>query len=146
MKKNNFKEDFIGQYWRAHTYSRDDNQFSSNTPPILIKGEGCYVFDHKNQKFLDYGMGLRSVNIGYANLEIAQAAFREIMKGNNLTRASYTELRAAESLIDLIPSVEMVKFAKHGSTVTTAAVKLARAYTGRKFIAVPKVHKSGFTL
>ena len=83
-------------------------------------------------------MGLRSVNIGYANLEIAQAAFREIMKGNNLTRASYTELRAAESLIDLIPSVEMVKFAKHGSTVTTAAVKLARAYTGRKFIAVPK--------
>ena len=59
------------------------------------------------------------------------------MKGNNLTRASLTELKAAELFCELIPSVEMVKFAKHGSTVTSAAVKLARAYTGKKYIALP---------
>ena len=82
-------------------------------------------------------MGLRSVNIGYGNKEVADAAYQEIIKGNNLTRASLTELNAAELLIDLIPSVEMVKFAKHGSTVTTAAIKLARAYTNRKYIVVP---------
>jgi glutamate-1-semialdehyde 2,1-aminomutase len=58
------------------------------------------------------------------------------MDGNNLTRASLTELKAAELLSSIIPSAEMVKFAKHGSTVTTAAVKLARAYTGRKYIAI----------
>ena len=121
----------------AHTYSRGDDQFPGNAPSILEKGNGAYVFDHEGNKYLDYGMGLRSVNIGYGNKEIADACYDEIIKGNNLTRASITELEAAELLVDLIPSVEMVKFAKHGSTVVTAAAKLARAYTGRKYIAVP---------
>ena len=121
----------------SHTYSRGDDQFPYNAPSILEKGEGAYVYDPDGVKYLDYGMGLRSVNIGYGNKEIAKACYDEIIKGNNLTRASLTELEAAKLLVDLIPSVEMVKFAKHGSTVTTAAVKLARAYTNRKYIAVP---------
>lgn len=121
----------------SHTYSRGDDQFPFNAPSILEKGEGAYVFDPEGNKYLDYGMGLRSVNIGYGNKEIADACYDEIIKGNNLTRASLTELKAAQLLVDLIPSIDMVKFAKHGSTVTTAAVKLARAYTNRKYIAVP---------
>ena len=121
----------------AHTYSRGDDQFPSNAPAILSSGKGAYVYDTNGEEYLDYGMGLRSVNIGYGNKEVADAAYEEIIKGNNLTRASLTELKAAELLIDLIPSVQMVKFAKHGSTVTTAAIKLARAYTNRKYIAVP---------
>jgi len=121
----------------AHTYSRGDDQFPANAPSILERGEGAYVFSPDGRKYLDYGMGLRSVNIGYGNREIADACYREILNGNNLTRASLTELRAAELLTELIPSVDMVKFAKHGSAVTTAAMKLARAYTGKKFIAVP---------
>lgn len=121
----------------AHTYSRGDDQFPENAPSILERGEGVYVFDDKGNKFLDFGMGLRSVNIGYGNREVADACYAEILKGNNLTRASMTELAAAELLVDLIPSVEMVKFAKHGSAVTSGAVKLARAYTGRKYIVVP---------
>lgn len=121
----------------AHTYSRGDDQFPANAPSILERGEGAYVFDEEGKRYLDYGMGLRSVNIGYGNKEIADACYQEMLKGNNLTRASITELKAAELLVDLIPSVDMVKFAKHGSTVTSAAMKLARAYTGRKFIAVP---------
>lgn len=124
----------------AHTYSRGDDQFPLNAPEILIKGQGAYVWDSNNKRYLDYGMGLRSVNIGYGNREIAEAAFAEILKGNNLTRASLTELEAAELLRSTIKSAEMVKFAKHGSTVTTAAIKLARAYTNRKYIAVPIEH------
>lgn len=121
----------------AHTYSRGDDQFPSNAPPILEKGKGAYVYDPDGVEYLDYGMGLRSVNIGYGNEEIAEAAYKELLNGNNLTRASVVELEAAELLRQVIPSVEMVKFAKHGSTVTTAAVKLARAYTGRKYVAIP---------
>jgi glutamate-1-semialdehyde 2,1-aminomutase len=121
----------------AHTYSRGDDQFPNNSPAILERGEGAYVYDPDGNEYLDYGMGLRSVNIGYGNKEIADACYEEIIKGNNLTRASLTELKAAELLVELIPSVEMVKFAKHGSTVTTAAIKLARAYTNRKYILVP---------
>jgi glutamate-1-semialdehyde 2,1-aminomutase len=121
----------------AHTYSRGDDQFPYNAPEILEKGKGAYVYDVDGKEYLDYGMGLRSVNIGYGNKEIADACYNEIINGNNLTRASITELLAAELFVNTIPSVEMVKFAKHGSTVTTAAVKLARAYTNRKYIVVP---------
>ncbi len=124
----------------AHTYSRGDDQFPSNAPAILEKGIGSYVWDPMGNKFLDYGMGLRSVNIGYGNPEVAEAVYHEVLKGNNLTRATVTELTAAELLINTIPSVEMVKFAKHGSTVTTAAVKLARAYTGKKYVCIPRQH------
>lgn len=124
----------------AHTYSRGDDQYPINAPQILMGGKGAYVFDDKNNKFLDYGMGLRSVNLGYGNVEVAERVYKEALAGNNLTRPSKTELDAAEKLISLIPSVDMVKFAKHGSTVTTAALKVARAYTGRKFIAIPKEH------
>lgn len=121
----------------AHTYSRGDDQFSENTPSIFLRGEGAYLFDVNNQSYLDYGMGLRSVNIGYGDKEISEEAYKQIKYGNNLTRASLTELNAAELFVNLIPSVDMVKFAKHGSTATTAAIKLARAYTNRKYVAVP---------
>lgn len=124
----------------AHTYSRGDDQFPENAPALLERGQGCYVYDEDNKKFLDYGMGLRSVNLGYGNKEVADAAYAEILKGNNLTRASSTELRAAEVLTEMVSAADMVKFAKHGSTVTTAAVKLARAFTGRNFVAVPSEH------
>ena len=121
----------------AHTYSRGDDQYPSNAPALFTHGKGAYLYDSDGNEYLDYILGLRSVNIGYGNEEIAKAAYQEILKGNNLSRASLTELQAAELLIDLIPSAEMVKFAKHGSTVTTAAIKLARAYTNKKYILVP---------
>lgn len=124
----------------AHTYSRGFDQFPANAPQILERGAGAYVWDADGTRYLDYGMALRSVTLGYAHPRIIAAALREIERGNNLTRASVTELRAAELLIDLIPSAEMVKFGKNGSNVTTAAVKIARAYTGRRFVCVPRQH------
>jgi glutamate-1-semialdehyde 2,1-aminomutase len=119
----------------AHTYSRGDDQYPENAPQILTKGQGCYVFDPDGNKYLDYGMGLRAITVGYAYKDIAEAAYAEILNGNNLTRASVTELKAAELITDLIPSADMVKFGKNGSTITSAAVKLARAYTGKKYVA-----------
>ena len=72
----------------AHTYSRGDDQFPSNAPAILERGEGSFVYSPDGQKYLDYGMGLRSVNIGYGNKEVADACYKEMLNGNNLTRAS----------------------------------------------------------
>jgi len=119
----------------AHTYSRGDDQFPANAPQILARGKGAYVWDNQGNKFLDYGMALRAVTLGYSNEEVNGAAIKQIELGNNLTRASLIELEAAEALVDLIPCADMVKFAKNGSSVTSAAVKLARAHTGRKIIA-----------
>jgi glutamate-1-semialdehyde 2,1-aminomutase len=119
----------------AHTYSRGSDQFPQIAPQILSKGKGVHVYDASGKAFLDYGMALRAVNIGYAEDSIDSAAFEAMRLGNNLTRPSMLELEAAELLVETIDSAEMVKFTKNGSTAVTAAVKLARAYTGRTLVA-----------
>ncbi|MCG8995490.1 glutamate-1-semialdehyde 2,1-aminomutase [Laribacter hongkongensis] len=118
----------------AHTYSRGFDQYPVNAPQILAGGKGAYVFDPEGKRYLDYGMALRAVNIGYAEEEIDRAAIAQIQLGNNLTRPSMIELEAAELLVEMIDSVEMVKFTKNGSTSVSAAVKLARAFTGRELV------------
>jgi glutamate-1-semialdehyde 2,1-aminomutase len=124
----------------AHTYSRGFDQFPSNAPQILDHGKGVYVYDLEGKKYLDYGMAVRAVNIGYAEQEIDDAVFSQIRKGNNLTRPSLVELQAAELLVSLIDSADMVKFTKNGSSAVSAAVKLARAFTGRDLIARCQQH------
>lgn len=119
----------------AHTYSRGYDQFPVNAPQILSRGKGAYIYDPEGNKYLDYGMALRAVHIGYAEAEIDAAAIQQINNGTNLTRPSVIELEAAELLISMIDSVDMVKFTKNGSTAVSAAVKLARAYTGRDLVA-----------
>jgi glutamate-1-semialdehyde 2,1-aminomutase len=119
----------------AHTYSRGDDQYPVNAPRILERAKGTTVWTPEGESFLDYGMALRAVSIGYSEPAINEAAIRGLEAGNSLTRASTIELAAAERLVGLVDSVDMVKFTKNGSTATSAAVKLARAYTGRDLVA-----------
>ena len=77
----------------AHTYSRGDDQFPSTAPQILTRGEGAYVWDPDGRRFLDYGMGLRAVTLGYANRRVNAAAIRQIENGVNLTRPSQWSLK-----------------------------------------------------
>ncbi len=118
----------------AHTYSRGFDQFPANAPEILQDGVGVYVRDPDGRRFLDFGMGLASVGIGYGEPSIVEAAARGMRAGNGLTRPSMIELEAAELFVSKVRSAEMVKFTKNGSTAVTAAVKLARAHTGRDLI------------
>ncbi len=97
----------------AHTYSRGFDQFSYNAPEILKKGKGCYVFDNSNKKYLDYGMGLRAIILGYANKKVNSAAIEQIKNGNNLTRPSNIELEVATKLKKNFSYIDMVKFTKN---------------------------------
>jgi glutamate-1-semialdehyde 2,1-aminomutase len=124
----------------CHTYSKGDDQFPSNAPRFVVRGEGCRVWDPDGQEFLDWGMGLRSVILGHAYPRVVEAVVESVKCGTNFTRPSPIECEVAEQLIDLIPCAEMVKFAKNGSDVTTAAVRLARAATGRDLVAFPAEH------
>ena len=81
-------------------------------------------------------MGLRAVTLGHAFQPVVEAAYRQMQLGANFTRPAGVEVDLAEALLDVIDGADMVKFAKNGSDVTTAAVKLARAYTGRELIAI----------
>jgi glutamate-1-semialdehyde 2,1-aminomutase len=121
----------------AHTYSRGNDQFPSNAPEILTGGSGAYVHSIDGRTYLDYGMGLRSVTLGHAYPEVNAAVIESLSLGNSMTRPTLIELEAAETLVGLVPCMDMVKFAKNGSNATTAAVKLARSYTGKKYVCVP---------
>ncbi|OGH64040.1 MAG: hypothetical protein A2821_03480 [Candidatus Magasanikbacteria bacterium RIFCSPHIGHO2_01_FULL_41_23] len=122
----------------AHTYSKGDDQFPSNAPKAAVKGRGAYVWCEDGKKYLDWCMGLRSVSLGHVYPAVNKAVKVQMDQGTNFGRPHLTEFLLADRITKLLPGVEMVKFAKNGSTVTTAATKLARAYTGRKYIAVCK--------
>ena len=94
----------------AHTYSRGDDQFPYNAPPILERAQGAYIFDKDGNKYLDYGMGLRAVTVGYSDEEINKAAIEQINNGNCLTRPSLIELKAAETIVELITKTEKTPF------------------------------------
>ena len=124
----------------AHTYAKGKDQFPENNYPILTKGNGCHVWDTDGNKFIEYDMGLRSVTLGHAFEPVLAAVRQQLEFGSNLGSASLIELECAETFLRLIDKMDMVKFAKNGSDVTTAAVKLARAYTGRKRVAICSDH------
>jgi glutamate-1-semialdehyde 2,1-aminomutase len=124
----------------AHTYSKGPDQFPLNSPGFIERAHGCRVVDVDGNEFIDWGMGLRSVVLGYSYPRVIEAVEREIAKGPNFLLPSPVEVELAETLTRLIPSAEMVKFAKNGSNVTSAAIRLARAYTGRSYIAFCREH------
>src|SRR5688572_10287010 len=124
----------------AHTYSKGDDQFPELAPAAIARGKGARVWDIDGNEFLDCSMGLSSVSLGHAYEPVLERVKQELERGVNFQRPSVLELETAERFIGLVPGHDMVKFAKNGSTVTTAAVKLARAKTGRKLVAFPGNH------
>lgn len=120
----------------AHTYAKGDDQYPVSAPPFIARGSGSHVWDLDGNEFIEYGMGLRSVGLGHAFPRVIEAVKNELANGSNFTRPSPREVEAAEVFLRCVPTAEMVKFAKNGSDATTAAVKLARAHTGRDLVAI----------
>ncbi len=120
----------------AHTYAKGDDQYPELAPGFIVRGKGCHVWDVDGNEFIEYGMGLRSVTLGHVYEPVIQAAWLQMKLGSNFNRPAAIELECAEKLLSLVPNAEMVKFAKNGSDVGSAAVKLARAYTGRDMVAI----------
>jgi glutamate-1-semialdehyde 2,1-aminomutase len=120
----------------AHTYAKGDDQYPERAAPIIVRGQGCRVWDVDGNEYIEYGSGLRAVTLGHAYPPITEAVCRELQNGTNFTRPSRLELMCAEEFLPGVRGAEMVKFAKNGSDVTTAAVKLARACTGRDLVAI----------
>lgn len=124
----------------GHTYAKGDDQYPEDAPGFIARGEGCRVWDIDGNEFIEYGMGLRAVTLGHAYKPVIDAAFRAAMLGQNFVRPSDLEVAAAEDLLSLIDGSQMVKFGKNGSDVTSAALRLARAYTGRDLVAICADH------
>lgn len=124
----------------GHTYSKGLDQFPYNSPQIIATAKGAYCTDVDGNRFIDWAMGNRVFILGHGYEPVNEAVKAAIDTGLNFTRPGILELELAEYLLGLHGWADMVKFGKNGSDVTTAAIKLARAATGRNKIAICADH------
>ncbi|MEK6531435.1 MAG: aminotransferase class III-fold pyridoxal phosphate-dependent enzyme [Deltaproteobacteria bacterium] len=125
----------------TQTLSKGPDQFVRGvTPKYLKKGLGCRVWDVDGNEYIDYPLALGPILLGYNYAPVTEAVVNQIREGTTFTLMHPLEVEVAEMLVSLIPSAEMVRFAKNGADVTSAAVKVARAATGRDHIAYCGYH------
>jgi len=119
----------------SQTFSKSRTQYPVGVSPFFAgKGSGSYLWDVDGNKYVDLVASLAAVTLGYGDSEINKAVKRQLKKGVSLSLSSKLETVVAEKIIDLVPSAEMVRFAKNGSDATSAAVRIARYFTGRDHI------------
>lgn len=120
----------------AQTFSKSHLQFPHEAPLFLSHGSGGYAFDVDGNDYVDLVSALLPNVLGYCDPDVDWAIREQLNSGISLSLSTELEARLANKLIELIPCAEMVKFGKNGSDVTAAAVRVARAYTGREKVAV----------
>jgi glutamate-1-semialdehyde 2,1-aminomutase len=119
----------------SQTYSKSFRCFCEGAAPVFLeKGKGCRVYDVDGNAFLDFLLGFGPVTIGYNDKRINQAIVEQLARGISFTLPHRLEAELAQKVVDIIPCAEMVKFVKNGSDAAAAAVRLARAFTGRDMI------------
>lgn len=124
----------------AHTYSKGDDQFPQLSPAAIARGKDGRVWDIDGNEYVDCALALGAVSLGHAYEPVLNAVREQLELGAAFQRPASIELELAEEFLAIAPGMSRVKFAKNGSNVTTAAVKLARAFTGRDLVAFPGNH------
>lgn len=120
----------------AQTYSKSYRYFVKGYAPSFVDhGEGCYLYDVDGNKFIDFICALGPITVGYNEPSINEAVIEQVKKGSSsFSLQSELEMELAEKICQVVPCAEMVRFVKNGGDATTAAVRLARAYTGKDII------------
>jgi glutamate-1-semialdehyde 2,1-aminomutase len=119
----------------SQTFSKSRTQYPVGVSPFFAsKGSGSYIWDVDGNKYVDLVASLAAVTLGYGDPEINRAVKKQLRKGVSLSLSNKLETVVAEKIIDLVPSAEMVRFAKNGSDATSAAVRIARHFTGKDHI------------
>ncbi len=125
----------------SQTFSKSYIQWPKGVAPLFIdRGQGASVVDIDGNHYIDYVLGLLPITLGYCDQDVDQAVIGQVNKGSIFSMPSKLETLLSEKLINIIPSAEYVRFGKNGSDVTTAAIRLARAYTSKDIIAVSGYH------
>lgn len=125
----------------AQTYSKSYRYYcQGDSPSFIEKGEGCYLYDVDGNKFIDFVCALGPITIGYNIEEVNNAVKEQLEKGISFSLQAEVEVELAEKVIEIIPCAEMVRFVKNGGDATTAAIRLARAYTERDLVALSGYH------
>ena len=125
----------------TQTFSKGPTQFVQGVAPVfLARGQGSHVWDVDGNEYVDYPMALGPVILGHNYPAVTEAVIAQAREGIVFSLPHPLEVEVAEVLTEVIPCAEMVRFGKNGSDATSAAVRVARAYTGRDVIACCGYH------
>ena len=100
-------------------------------PKYLAKGKGSHVWDVDGNEYIDYNMGIGPISLGYAYPLVDEAIRRQLADGITFSLMHPLEVEVAELIQEFIPNAEAVRFSKTGAEATSAAIRIARAFTGR---------------
>jgi glutamate-1-semialdehyde 2,1-aminomutase len=100
-------------------------------PTHLTRGQGCFVWDTRGNRYIDFICGLGTNLLGYAHEEIRQAISDQAKNGCTLSLSTELEVRVAERIREFFPFIERLRFLKNGGDACQAAVRISRAFTGQ---------------
>ncbi len=119
----------------TQTMAKGPSQYVNGISPKFIKrGRGAHVWDVDNNEYLDYNMAIGPISLGYAYPKTDNAIIAQLKDGITFSMMHPLEVEVAEMLREIIPNAESVRYSKSGADVTSAAIRVARAYTGKNKI------------
>jgi glutamate-1-semialdehyde 2,1-aminomutase len=125
----------------SQTFSKSRTQYPVGAAPLFAaRSKGGHTWDIDGNEYVDLVSSLGAVALGYGDEEIDEAVVRQLRDGVTLSLAHPIEAEVAERMVSLIPCAEMVRFGKNGTDATSAAIRLARAFTGREHVIVCGYH------
>ena len=113
-------------------------------PHYVNEARGALKWDADGNELVDYNMGFGAILLGHAHPATVEAVSSQLAKGTHMGTPSELELRWAELIKDAMPAAERVRFTASGTEATYLAVKLARAYTGKKMLVKLDEHYHGW--
>jgi glutamate-1-semialdehyde 2,1-aminomutase len=103
-------------------------------PPFIVRGDGARITDVDGNEYIDYVGSWGPLILGHAEPTVVEAIVAAARNGSSFGASTPSEVDLAEAVIAAVPSMERVRFVSSGTEATMSAIRLARAYTKRKFI------------
>lgn len=104
------------------------------TPIFIKRGEGPYIFDFDDNKYIDYVLSWGPLVLGHAHPLVINELKKSLSNGTSYGAPTLLETELAELIISVVPSIEMIRFVNSGTEACMSAIRLARAYTNREKI------------
>ena len=125
----------------SQTFSKSRTQYPVGISPLyVVRGKGAEIWDVDGNKYVDLVSSLASITLGYGDRDVNEAVRKQLRSGVNFSLPGKIESEVAELIVEMVPSAEMVRFGKNGSDATSAAIRLARAFTGRDHVVICGYH------
>jgi glutamate-1-semialdehyde aminotransferase len=117
----------------TQTLAKGPGQYVNGVAPKYVKrGKGARVWDVDDNEYLDYNMGIGPLSLGYCYPKVDEAIIEQLKSGITFSLMHYLEVTLSELIHKIIPNAEAIRISKTGADVTSAAIRVARAFTGRK--------------